>query len=91
MYWCDAGLNRIETSDVNGENRRVLTTIEMTTDGREVNIHPFDIGFYNNHIYWSDWAFNSIIKMDKYGRFAKSVGPAVFERAGGLHIFIGKT
>ena len=89
MYWCDAGLNRIETSDLNGENRQILKTISQTLDGKEIDVHPFDIGSYNNDVYWSDWALPAIIKMDKLGRYAKAIGSPVFEQATGLHIFIG--
>ena len=89
MYWCDAGLNRIETSDLNGEKRQVLKTISQTLDGQEIDIHPFDIGLYNNDLYWSDWAFTAIIKMDKLGRYAEIIGSLVFEQASGLHIFVG--
>ena len=89
MYWCDAGLNRIETSDLSGGNRQILVTIERTDDGEELDIHPYDIGIYKNNLYWSDWALIKIVKVDKYGRGAETVGSNVFARAGGLHIFIG--
>ena len=84
MYWCDAALNRIETTDLNGVDRRKLF---MITDP---DIHPFDIGIYNTYVYWTDWALNKLIRMDKYaGGIADAVGPSVFARAGGLHIHQG--
>ncbi|XP_072019599.1 uncharacterized protein [Amphiura filiformis] len=83
IYWCDAGLNAIETTDLDGGNRINLFTIFSR------DIHPFDIGIYNGYVYWSDWLFVNILKLNKYGeRQATGVGTPVFERAGGLHIFI---
>ena len=54
------------------------------------DIHPFDIGIYNDDVYWTDWALVKLLKMDKYaGGIAYPVGPGVFAQAGGLHIHQG--
>ena len=82
MYWCDAWLNRIERADLNGQGRSILATIT------NVDIHPFDIGVYNDAIYWSDWEVSRLIRMNRYIRQNPSaVGPAIFTQAGGLHIY----
>ncbi|XP_022326935.2 low-density lipoprotein receptor-related protein 4-like isoform X2 [Crassostrea virginica] len=46
LYWVDAKLDKIETSDFNGDNRAVLI--------RDI-IHPFGLAVYEEHIYWTDW------------------------------------
>ncbi|XP_072045350.1 uncharacterized protein [Amphiura filiformis] len=86
MYWCDAGRDRIEVADLNGQSRRTIATIS------NVDIHPFDIGIYNNDIYWSDWALSRLVKMNRYNPVEVTVeGPSVFSQAGGLHIYKGST
>ncbi len=85
IYWCDAGLNVIETANLDGSDRRSLIRVLGDPD-----IHPFDIGIHNADIYWSDWRYKKIIRMNKYlGREASTVGTSVFDRAGGLHIYKG--
>ena len=81
MYWCDAGLNRIEVADLNGESRRIIATII------NVDIHPFDIGIFNNDIYWSDWELTRLVKMNRYSPGeVTTVGEPVFTKAGGIYI-----
>lgn len=88
MYWCDAGFNKIETADLNGQNRISLGTFSPIIVG--IDIHPFDIVIYNNDLYWSDWSIPNLFKMDRYrGLSAKAVGSSVLGKAGGLHIFLG--
>ncbi|XP_072038779.1 uncharacterized protein [Amphiura filiformis] len=82
LYWCDANLNRIESTDLLGQNRVML--YQSTVD-----IHPYDIGVFGSHVYWSDWSFSVLIRLHKYieGGQPESIGPQVFLRAGGLHIY----
>ena len=81
LYWCDAGLNRIETVDLDGNNRIKLF------EYHQINIHPFDLSISGTDLYWSDWAFYTLVRMDKYaGSNAELVGPPVLQQAGGLHI-----
>lgn len=54
LYWADANLNKIETSGVDGSNRKVVTTAFI--------FHPFDITFYNGILYWTDWLTDSILR-----------------------------
>ena len=81
LYWCDAGLNRIESVDFDGNNRIKLF------EYHQINIHPFDLSISGTDLYWSDWAFYTLVRMDKYaGSNAELVGPPVLQQAGGLHI-----
>ena len=54
LYWADASLDKIESSAVNGSNRKLITTAFI--------FHPFDITFYNGTLYWSDWRADSILR-----------------------------
>ncbi|XP_072024307.1 uncharacterized protein [Amphiura filiformis] len=79
MYWCEAGLNRIESTDLNGMNRIVhLNTI--------VDIHPFGIGIFQDTILCSDWRFTKLLQVDVTSGHASLVGSSVFTRAGGMHV-----
>ena len=51
LYWADAQLNKIETSSVDGSNRRILTTNIL---------HPFGLTYHSGYLYWSDWQTDQI-------------------------------
>ena len=53
LYWMDAFLNRLESSNVDGSNRRLLSTTRI--------LHPFGITFFQNRLYWTDWTLNSVL------------------------------
>lgn len=51
IYWVDAGLDRIETSSLDGDDRHIIVSLK--------NFHPFGIDVFGDRIFWSDWtAFN---------------------------------
>lgn len=52
LYWADAQLNKIETSKVDGTNRRILTT--------NLILHPFGLTYHSGYLYWSDWQTDQI-------------------------------
>ena len=52
LYWADASLDKIESSNVDGSNRALLTT--------NLILHPFDITYHNGYLYWSDWQTDQI-------------------------------
>ena len=54
LYWVDAGLNKIESSNVDGSNRVLITTNQI--------FHPFGITYHNGYLYWSDWQTDRITK-----------------------------
>ena len=53
LYWVDANLDRIESSNVNGTDRVIVT--------RQLILHPFSITFYDGHLYWSDWIIDQVL------------------------------
>ena len=87
MYWCDAGTNRIESADLNGNHR-----IEHLNTGTNLDIHPFDLGILYDSIIWSDWAFRKLLVSDiQNPGFARLIGGNdVFRRGGGLHVYESK-
>ena len=84
LYWCDAGLNLIQSITLNGRNR-VIHFLYF-----KLNIHPFDIAVYNSTIYWTDWALPNLVELPYGSPQAELVGPGIFQQAGGLHIYQGK-
>ena len=52
LYWADARLDKVESSRVDGSNRRLIAQ-------REVD-HPFGIVVRSNVIYFSDWTQSTI-------------------------------
>ena len=54
LYWMDAFLNRLESSNADGSNRKVLSTTTQI-------VHPFSITFFQNRVYWTDWDLNAIL------------------------------
>lgn len=52
LYWADAGKKWIETSNVDGTNRRRLITFQLP--------HPFGITLHGQVLYWTDWQTKSI-------------------------------
>ena len=53
LYWIDASLDKIESSNVDGTNRQLIISFSS-------NQHPFAISFFNNILYWSDWGTDTI-------------------------------
>ena len=69
LWWADAMLDKIETSNLDGSLRRIVVA--------EESIHPFGLIVYNNSILWTDWVDNMIFKADKLAGkiyFSKDVG-----------------
>ncbi|XP_053375002.1 nidogen-1-like [Mercenaria mercenaria] len=58
ICWGDAGVNRIECIRSDGIGRRVIT---------EDAPYPFDLTFYGNTIYWSDWTINGVPSVHRDG------------------------
>ena len=57
LYWVDAKLDKIEASDLNGGNRRVIML-------SPADIHPFGLTVYKSILYWTDWNNKSISLFD---------------------------
>lgn len=51
LFWADAKLNRIESSDLLGKGRIILV---------DDSPHPFGLAVLGNYIYWTDWQTRSV-------------------------------
>ena len=58
LYWCDARLDKIETCNMDGTNRKVLTYASPQ--------HPFALAVWRNYVFWTDWLARGVFKADKY-------------------------
>lgn len=68
LFWVDAKLHIIGSSDFDGMDRRVILS-----DQQHVK-HPFAITVFEDFLYWSDWETESIHKVNKFG--SESTGVA---------------
>uniref|UniRef100_T1KEV8 EGF-like domain-containing protein n=1 Tax=Tetranychus urticae TaxID=32264 RepID=T1KEV8_TETUR len=59
IYWVDAQLDRIESSDFDGAHRRTII--------KDIS-HPFGLTIYGPHVYWTDWQVKAIERSDKEGK-----------------------
>ena len=53
LYWVDAYLDNIESSNVDGSNRQLLFTTHI--------YHPFGIVVYQDNLYWTDWQLKAVL------------------------------
>ena len=53
LYWADASLDKIESSNVDGSNRQIVTVRGL--------FHPFGITVFQDTLYWSDWRLDAIL------------------------------
>ena len=59
LYWADGNLDKVESSGVDGSNRRLITQ-----DGVS---HPFAIAIKDASVYFTDWTLNSIRRVSNIG------------------------
>lgn len=57
LYWTDAVREKIERSDLNGNNREVLVS---------ATIYPFSITVFGNYIYWTDLQLRGVYRAEKH-------------------------
>ncbi|KAJ7384240.1 Sortilin- receptor [Desmophyllum pertusum] len=57
LYWTDAGLDKIERSNLDGSYRQTISSTGLP--------HPYSISVYKDSIYWGDWTTQSIQKANK--------------------------
>lgn len=57
LYWTDALREKIERSDLDGNNRTVLVA---------ATIYPFAITVFGNHIYWTDLQLRGVYRAEKH-------------------------
>ena len=60
IYWIDARSDSINTVKYDG------TEYHEVLRGHELLTHPFAISLYENHVYWTDWRTNSVIRANKW-------------------------
>ncbi|CAG5119992.1 unnamed protein product, partial [Candidula unifasciata] len=56
LYWVDAKMDKIESSDLAGRSR--LTLIQQTP-------HPFGLTVFEEYIYWTDWQTEKLERASK--------------------------
>ncbi|XP_022088890.1 low-density lipoprotein receptor-related protein 4-like [Acanthaster planci] len=82
IYWCDAGLNRFESTDLLGDDRRIHADVDP------IEIHPFDVWLYGDNLFWTDWRFPQLFRMNFLPDMGvEGMGPLILTKAGGLHIY----
>ena len=60
IYWIDARSDSIHTATYDGSDPREILR------GHETLSHPFAIALFENHVYWTDWRTNSVIRANKW-------------------------
>ena len=85
LYWIDASLDKIESSNVDGTNRTLIANFAFSS----TSYHPFSMTFFNNILYWSDWGTDKIHSIFANGtslsslieRFSLSTGIEVVSKS----------
>lgn len=67
IWWADAKLHTIESSDLDGRKRQLILFEDVT--------HPFALTLFQNYMYWTDWEHRggSINKANKFNGQERSV------------------
>lgn len=78
LYWVDAKLHIIASSDLDGGQRRVILTSYGFLQ------HPFAVAVFEDDVYWTDWHTQSILKASKHHSKANSTDSEVVRVADDL-------
>lgn len=57
LFWADAKLNKIESSDLTGGNRQLVMS-------SAADIHPYGLTVHQGMLYWTDWNTKSISRFN---------------------------
>ena len=57
LFWADAKLDKIESSDLTGGNRQLI--MSSSTD-----VHPYGLTVHQGMLYWTDWNTKSISRFN---------------------------
>ncbi|XP_054274081.1 low-density lipoprotein receptor-related protein 1-like [Macrosteles quadrilineatus] len=60
IYWIDARSDSIHTALYDGADHREVMRGHVSLS------HPFAIALFENHVYWTDWRTNSVIRANKW-------------------------
>lgn len=60
LYWIDAKTHQIGSSDLEGNNRKIILR------GHTYLGHPFAITVFEDYLYWSDWPSESVRRFNKF-------------------------
>ncbi|KAK3082618.1 hypothetical protein FSP39_000605 [Pinctada imbricata] len=60
LYWIDARSDSIHTIKYDGSDHRTILR------GNENIRHPFAITLFGNHVYWTDWGSNALLRANKF-------------------------
>lgn len=61
VYWVDPKVDRVESIDYNGNDRRVVL------QGMNSVPHPFGLTLFDQYLYWTDWTRLGVIRVEKFG------------------------
>ncbi|XP_046571738.1 low-density lipoprotein receptor-like isoform X2 [Haliotis rubra] len=59
LYWTDARLDTVSSSDMDGGDRRVVIQMPGSTE------HMFALTMFQDFLYWSDWRSSTLRKVNK--------------------------
>ncbi|CAH1788845.1 unnamed protein product [Owenia fusiformis] len=60
VYWIDARSDSIHTINyTGGDHHEVLR-------GHDFISHPFSVSVFGNHVYWTDWRTNALVRANKW-------------------------
>lgn len=57
IYWCDAKMDKIEVTNMDGSDRRVILNENLP--------HVFGLSLFENYIYWTDWQRRTVERAHK--------------------------
>lgn len=58
IYWCDAKLDKIEVTNMDGSERRIILN--------EFLPHVFGLSVFDNYIFWTDWQRRTVERVNKF-------------------------
>ncbi|CAL1546195.1 unnamed protein product [Lymnaea stagnalis] len=62
LYWVDAKLHTIGSSDLDGNNYKLILKNHGYLG------HPFGITVFEDYLYWTDWMTNGVFKYSKFSQ-----------------------
>eukprot|EP00794_Sanderia_malayensis_P002948 gene2949-3400_t len=97
IYWSDMGLDRIESSDLDGSDRRILYdhygyNPYYPIDGITGEIQtPYGLAVFRNRIFWTDWSTRAIYSADKRTGGKINLISGGLAKPMQLHVYSNKT